>query len=482
MEVGRFMGYLHPALIHFPIVLLLVAVLLEGVEYFRPNPRLAWAVRLLLLLGVVSALFAFVCGNFAEIWAARSGISQDALEYHEFLATITSWLFVGLTAWRMMMRPAVHRFWRGTWLLGGVGACILLGLTGYHGASLVYEHGAAVQNIGLTRTPTHDDLATLAQRQDAASIAYSEMMHHVFGWMVLLLSVLVLLDYVSPRIAERARKFGPLLLLAGGLLLLIFSDQDAWPLYHIQPFRPITDKEVLLHKTYAVLMLLIGAWGIVHSFLSGRRAGPLDDYGWQSSGKVQSRLMAVFALVGGALLFTHVHSAAPYANVAVGVYIHHTVLGLIALSIGAVKLLDDFFSRVRWRTLAFPALMGLEAVFLINYNEGLPWFLGYGKFATVGTHGGSVSPLGPNSAELVYHPESQRLEVFVTRGSSAVPLPLDTPALTAVVRLGNAETEVQLPANPGSEQRSAHFASKIGFLRGVPSFEIAVRAPTGGRE
>src|SRR5262249_24522241 len=101
MEVGRFMGYLHPALIHFPIVLLLVAVLFEGIELFRPDPRLAWCARLLLLLGTVSTLFAFVCGNFAEIWAARSGIPQDPMEYHEFLATITSWLFVGLTAWRM---------------------------------------------------------------------------------------------------------------------------------------------------------------------------------------------------------------------------------------------------------------------------------------------------------------------------------------------------------------------------------------------
>ena len=51
--------------------------------------------------------------------------------------------------------------------------------------------------------------------------------------------------------------------------------------------------------------------------------------------------MAVFSLIGGALLFTHVHSNAPYANVAVGVYLHHTVMGFIALGIGAVKLAED---------------------------------------------------------------------------------------------------------------------------------------------
>src|SRR5438045_3598495 len=97
MELGRFMGSLHPVLIHFPIVLLLTAVAVEAVAFFRPDPRLRWAGRLILLCGAVATLFAFVCGNFAELWAARAGISQSALEFHELLATITSWSFVGLT-------------------------------------------------------------------------------------------------------------------------------------------------------------------------------------------------------------------------------------------------------------------------------------------------------------------------------------------------------------------------------------------------
>ena len=63
MELGRWMGYLHPILIQFPIVLLMVAVALEAAEFFRRDARLAFAARLLLLLGVTSTLFAFVCGK-----------------------------------------------------------------------------------------------------------------------------------------------------------------------------------------------------------------------------------------------------------------------------------------------------------------------------------------------------------------------------------------------------------------------------------
>jgi uncharacterized membrane protein len=492
MELGRFMGYLHPVLIHFPLVLLITAIFLEGVAFFSRHARLSWAARLILLLGVVSTLFTFVCGNFAEIWAARSGISQDALEYHEFLATITSWLFVGLTAWRMLMSERTRRVWRGAWLAAAVGACVLLGLTGHHGAMLVYERAAAVQNVGLLRPPPHEDLAILMQRQSPESLFYSNMMHHLFGWMVLGLAALLLLDQIAPKAGEKARQIGPLLLFAGGLFLLVFSDQDAWPLYHVRPYRPVYDKEVLLHKTYAALMLLIGLRGL-WLLLRGRR-----DVGTEGEGhggpdrksKIENRkskienphdrLMAVFALIGGALLFTHVHSAAPYANVAVGVYIHHTALGLVALAIGAVKLLDDVLpERTRRRALAYPALMGLEALLLINYNEGLPWFLGYGRFSAVAAHGGLVAPLGPNRAELVYHPETARLELFVMRPDGGEPVPVPAREARAVVRVGDQATEVTLTADPGG----AHFAGTANFLRGLPTFQVRAHVRTGrGRE
>src|SRR2546430_6112001 len=51
MELGRLMGCLHPALVHFPIVLLLTAVLFELIEFCRPSATLALSARLLLLLG-----------------------------------------------------------------------------------------------------------------------------------------------------------------------------------------------------------------------------------------------------------------------------------------------------------------------------------------------------------------------------------------------------------------------------------------------
>ena len=77
--------------------------------------------------------------------------------------------------------------------------------------------------------------------------------------MVLIFSGLLLAEMISPKLGARLRAITPLLLLAGGVFLMIRSDTDAWPLSNQ---RPITDKEVLMHKTYAVLMLAFGIQGL----------------------------------------------------------------------------------------------------------------------------------------------------------------------------------------------------------------------------
>jgi len=486
LELARFFGYLHPAFIHFPLVLLLVSVGLEAIGFFKRDDRFTWAAQMTLLLGTIATLFAFVAGNFAEIWAARDGVSQDPMEYHELLATITSWTFVFLTAGRLFLGVATNRRLMAVYLTLAVGACILLGVTGHQGAALVYEHGAGVQHAGLLPSVTHEDLAVLRQKQDPDALFYSNKMHHVFGWMVLILSLMLVVDAVSPKSGERLRKVGPLLLLAGGVFLMIFSDTDSWPLSHL---RPITDKEVIMHKTYAILMLIVGTRGLWRK----RGAAP-------PSRQVQSRAMAVFALIGGALLFTHVHSNAPYANVAAGVYLHHTVMGFIALSIGAVKLLEDLLQRrtetpaefsgrrllapgKRTRLMtallwAYPCLMLTESIFLLNYNEGLPWFLGYRNLSLSAPHHGTIAPLGSDRAELTYDPATNRLDVYVLNQSDDTPRPLDAASVQAVVKVGSDTTAVALL--PDAADRSHYFGS-ASFLQNQLMFEAQAQVWLAGR-
>lgn len=484
MELARFIGFLHPALVHFPLVLLLVSVALEAIGYFRRDARLTWAAQGALLLGTVATLFAFVAGNFAEIWAARDGIPQDAMENHELLATITSWLFVFLAAGRLFLGMGQNRRGMAVYLVCAFLGCMLLGLTGHRGAMLVYEHGAGVHAMGLHNLPTHEDLFILRQKQDPDALFYSNQMHHIFGWMVLLLGGMLLADMVSPALGERLRRLSPFLLLAGGVFLMIYSDQDAWPLYHIKPYRSIWDKEVLMHKTYATLMLIVGL-AQLRQLLKRR--------GEAANRKQYSRYMAVFALVGGALLFTHVHSGAPYANVAAGVYIHHTVMGFVALCIGAVKLIEDTLLQRRERlearaagqpplheisqrrlqmglAWAYPCLMLTIAVLLINYNEGLPWFLGYRNLSLHAPHGGYIAPLGADRAELCYDPVTTRFDLYTLNQDSDAAKAIAPQSVQLVVKEGTDSTDIEMtPDAPRSSV--SHFVGTAPFLRGVPLFQ-----------
>ena len=93
------------------------------------------------------------------------------------------------------------------------------------------------------------------------------------------------------------------------------------------------------------------------------------------------------------------HTVAPYANVAAGVYIAHMVIGTVALGIGAARLLEDGMPRHRRAfATAFAVLMCVESVLLITYNEGLPWYIGYGSYNRWGYHGGTVLRLQKHAA------------------------------------------------------------------------------------
>ena len=471
MELGRLFGFLHPALVHFPLVLLLVSFVLEIVGFIRRDEKFAWAAKLTLVLGAVAALFAFVCGNFAEIWAARDGVAQEPMEQHELYATITSWLFVFLTAGRLFLGPGRGRRWMGAYLVIMAVGCILLVITGHKGAMLVYQHAAGVQTYSTPPLPTHEDLAILGQKQDPEALFYSNNMHHIFGAMVFIFSLLLLVEMLAPKLGARLRRITPILLVAGGIFLLIFSDTDSWPL---SPQRPITDKEVLMHKTYAVLMLAFGVQG----FRWWRNGRPFPEKSAAGQER-QGRIMAVFALIGGALLFTHVHSNAPYANVAVGVYIHHTVMGCIALGIGAVRLLQDALAAtssrraVRVLAWAYPCLMLTESIFLLNYNEGLPWFLGYRNLSLTAPHHGLIAPLGPARAELTYDPDSSRLDVYLLRQADNTPLPVAAESIEAVARVGTDATLVPLTVC-AEKAGTYHFSGTATFLRGAPMFQLKV--------
>lgn len=362
MELSQYFATWHPVFVHFPIALLFVAVGLDIYGYFRKDDRARWAGNAVLILGTVGVLFTFITGNFAEIWAARSMIPQEPLKRHESFATIASWAFIALVAVRSFLQtnpnPKIFR----VYLVSALGALFALYKTGAQGGELVYKYAAGVKGVEPPIRATALELANLTLENTPDELAYSEMMHHIFGWLVLGLAFWLTYQMLELPGLEKVRAMGPILLSAGGFFLMIFSDFDAWPL---SSEKAITDPEVLAHKIIATMMIVIG---LGTNLVRKRKGADISS--------LQAHLVAVLALAGGGILFTHVHTGAPYSETAVGVYLHHFALGFLALMCGTIKLLElSLPQRMKLWNIAWVILLFLVSGALITYNEGIPWFL-----------------------------------------------------------------------------------------------------------
>ena len=174
-------------------------------------------------------LLAFICGIYAEIWAGRAGVPQDPIEFHEFVANLASWGFVILTAWRLLIKPGQRRALTAYTIIG-LFYYLLLGLTAYLGGQLVFNYGAAVAGARANTVLSLHDLNTLATRQTDLNLNYSEMMHHIFGWLTLALSGSLLATALFPKHGRKLKWVGPTLLLLGGIFLFFFADLDLYKL------------------------------------------------------------------------------------------------------------------------------------------------------------------------------------------------------------------------------------------------------------
>jgi hypothetical protein len=312
-------------------------------------------------------------------------------------------------------------------------------------------------------------------------------MHHVAGWATLALSGSLFAYALFPKRAEKLKWVGPALLLIGGVFLFFFADRDLYPRF--TDFRQLRDREVQLHKTLSIILVVVGGIGIRRLWrprLQSAAAITTENLTAPAGISTPSKAVAVMALIGGGMLFTHVHTVAPYANVAAGVYIAHITMGLVALGIGATRLLQDALPR--WRhglAVMFAVLMCAESVLLITYNEGLPWYIGYGAYNRWGVYPDGtrdphspIAPFGAIRAQLTFNPTTQQLDVYVKSRFTEASAPVPAREIDLLISRGYNETAVPMLAQ-GHSDLSAHFQAVAPFLKNASMFCARVALPVG---
>ncbi len=145
---------LHPAVVHFPIVLLILGMVVAVVAVFVRRWHLPWLAALVLVAGALGAVAATVTGGEDEEMVDESSAgTEQVLEAHEEWGETTR--NVGLAAAALAVAAAltakvrvVGRSLSVLAALFAVVAAYSVAQAGHYGGELVYRHGAGVKTGG----------------------------------------------------------------------------------------------------------------------------------------------------------------------------------------------------------------------------------------------------------------------------------------------------------------------------------------------
>ena len=134
-DLTMFFGRFHPLFIHLPIGLLVFAILMELLQFFKPRESFAKTISLVWLAAAISSIFSATAGYFLSL---GGGYEESTLNLHKIsgitLAVIATCCYL-LTAFPLPFFIKVSRMIRTILILS---ISVLLILTGHWGGSLTH--------------------------------------------------------------------------------------------------------------------------------------------------------------------------------------------------------------------------------------------------------------------------------------------------------------------------------------------------------
>lgn len=154
-SVDVFPNY-HPLVVHFPIVLIIMAFVFQLLSFFVYKKEFSVATLILLALGVISAWLA--SNTFHAHPAELTGSAKEIFETHEQMASFTLWF--SLIA--LLIKIPSHFFMKRKWWMESIATLFLLAsvitvsIAGHHGAMLVHIEGIGPKGEHL-KSHDHDE-------------------------------------------------------------------------------------------------------------------------------------------------------------------------------------------------------------------------------------------------------------------------------------------------------------------------------------
>ena len=134
----------HPAVVHFPVVLLPLALCFDGVAWWRKRADLHTSAYALWVAGAVACLAAVLSGDAAAGAHAMASAVQ-AVERHEDWATGATLASVFLALARLPLHQRAACGWRlFLWCLAAGLGTAALWYTAHRGGELVFTYGVGV--------------------------------------------------------------------------------------------------------------------------------------------------------------------------------------------------------------------------------------------------------------------------------------------------------------------------------------------------
>ena len=135
----RFAGKFHPVLIHFPIALLVMALICEIVLICTSKNAFGTAAKVCLPFGALGALGAALSALMAERFATYPGQLQEVLERHENLGIAVAVIAAIAAVLQVLAnRKRGNRRLVWAWRLTLLLSVIVIGITAHHGGTLIY--------------------------------------------------------------------------------------------------------------------------------------------------------------------------------------------------------------------------------------------------------------------------------------------------------------------------------------------------------